>query len=90
MLLLTFYVVVYFGILSLIFCEIKHLKSLDLPTPSINVFESLDFTVLEKNGLVQRRALPPDTRWDQPYDPRDQYVLQLSPLIASMIISKST
>ena len=62
---------------------------LDLPTPNVNVFESLDLTNLEKNGLLQRRALP-DTSSDQPYNPIEQYVLQLSPLIASMIILKST
>ena len=62
--------------------------SILLIEPTTNrVIESLNFTDLEEDGLFQRRKLP-DVEGDQPYYQKIQYVLQISPLVAYMILDK--
>ena len=58
-----------------------------------SVIESLNFTDLEKDGLFQRRKLPHVSYYVEVVQPGqferlDQYVLQISPLVAYMILDK--
>ena len=62
------------------------LKKID-PTGN-EVVESLSFFTLETNGIIQRRALPLYDEWEQPkpWGTSEKHVLQISPLVAYMIL----
>ncbi len=65
------------------------LKKID-PTGN-EVVESLSFFTLEKNGIIQRRELPLYDEWKQPkpWGDSEKHVLQISPLVAKIILNKS-
>ncbi len=64
------------------------LSSEEIDSTGKHKYDSLKFVDLENNGVIQRRALPPNTKFNQKYYPNNQYVLQLSPLVAYLIMGE--